>query len=114
VTSTQYWLYCVIAKPSAVSELQATVTATNTVLDRLGKEVADIVRYYLRNNFAICLEPDCLFAVEEIGIALQRLVGENEARSIIQEIRQEIMDLDAMQKRTTRQRKGAFTFWVSE
>jgi hypothetical protein len=97
-----------------VSELQATVTATNTVLDRLGKEVADIVRYYLRNNFAICLEPDCLFAVEEIGIALQRLVGENEARSIIQEIRQEIMDLDAMQKRATRQRKGAFTFWVAE
>jgi hypothetical protein len=112
-TSTCFWLYYNTTISTAVSELQTIVVATNTVIDRLGTEVSEIMKWYLRHNFAICLEPDCLFAVEEVGIALQRLVGETEARSIMQEIRQEMADITSMQKRATRQRKNAFTFWVT-
>ena len=96
-----------------MSEIQTTVVATNTVLDRLGKEISEIVRWYLCQNFSICLEKDCLFAIEEIGIALQSIVGEAEARSIMQEIRQEAADLKGMQEQLTKQRKGNLTFWCA-
>jgi L-rhamnose mutarotase len=97
-----------------MSEMQqATVMATNTIFDRLGAEVSEILKSYLGQYYSIYLEPDCLFAVEEIGIALQRLVGEAEARSIMQEIRQEMADLKSMQERLTKQRKGNLTFWCA-
>jgi L-rhamnose mutarotase len=96
-----------------MSEMQqATVTATNTVFDRLGAEVSEILKTYLGQNYSIYLESDCLFAIEEIGIALQRLVGENEARSIMQEIKQEIADLSALQRLGTRKRRSSFSFWL--
>ena len=91
-----------------------TVIATNTVLARLGGEIADTLKLYLGQHCSIYLEPDCLFAVEEIGIALQRLVGEQEARSIMQEIRQEIADLANMQKVATRKKGANFAFWHVE
>ena len=79
-----------------MSEMQqTTVTATNTVFDRLGAEVSEILKAYLGQYYSIYLEPDSLFAIEEIGIALHRLVGESEARSIMQEIRQEITDVSS-------------------
>jgi len=96
-------------------EMQQTIViATNTVLDRLGQEIGEVLKSYLRNFYSICLEPDCLFAIEEIGIALQRLVGEAEARSIMQEIRQEIADLTSMQKPMTRQISNNLSFWRIE
>jgi hypothetical protein len=97
-----------------MSEMQqTTVTATNTIFDRLGAEVSEILKTYLGQYYSIYLEPDCLFAIEEIGIALHRLVGEDEALSIMQEIRQEMADLKTMQERITRQRKGKLTFWLT-
>ena len=95
-----------------MSEMQqSTVTATNTVFDRLGAEVAEILKAYLGQYYSIYLEPDSLFAIEEIGIALHRLVGESEARSIMQEIRQEITDVSSMQKLATRKKGSIFSFW---
>lgn len=97
-----------------MSEMQqATIAATNTVFDRLGAEVSEILKTYLGQYYSIYFESDCLFAIEEIGIALQRLVGESEARSIMQEIRQEIADMKCMQERVTKQRKGKLTFWLA-
>ena len=90
---------------------QTTILATNTVLDRLGRETSEIIKWYLGKHYSIYLEADCLFAVEEIAIAMQRLVGESEARSIMQEIRQEIVDLSSMQRLATRQKNNAFSFW---
>ena len=96
-----------------MSEMQqATVTATNTVFDRLGAEVSEILKTYLGQNYSIYLESDCLFAIEEIGIALQRLVGENEARSIMQEIKQEIADLSALQRLGKRKKRSSSSFWL--
>ena len=114
VTNTCFRLYYMTSSLSAMSEFQTIAVAMNTVLDRLGTEVAEIIKWYLRQNFSICLEPDCRFAIEEVAIALQRLVGATEARSIMQEIRQEIDDINSMQRPATRQHKNGFSFWVAE
>jgi hypothetical protein len=90
---------------------QTTLLATNTVFARLGQEISEVLKLYLNRQYSICLEPDCLFAIEEIGIALQRLVGEAEAMSLMQEIRQEIADLASMQKLMTKEKKGELAFW---
>jgi hypothetical protein len=115
VQETHSHLYHIIARSTAMPEMQQTIViATNTVLGRLGEEIAEVLKMYLRNEYSICLEPDCLFAIEEIGIALQRLVGETEARSIMREIRQEIADLTSMQKPMTRQESNNLSFWRVE
>jgi L-rhamnose mutarotase len=103
--------YCEISTMAEMQQAAATIIATNTVFERLGAEVADILKAYLARNYSICLEPDCLFAVEELAIALHRLVSEQEARSIMQEIRQEMADISSMQKLTTRKKGGTFSFW---
>ena len=77
---------------------QTTVFATNIVLNRLGKEVAEILRKYLRENFSICFEPDCLFAIEELGIAVQRLLGVEVANALMRDIKIEIENLKPLAK----------------
>ena len=94
-----------------MTEDQTFVVATNTVLERLGKEIAGLLRVYLRNDYSIFLEPDSQFALEEIGIALQSLVGVEVARSIMQEIRQECIDLKSLQDLGIKHKKRASPFW---
>ncbi|HEV8386087.1 MAG TPA: hypothetical protein VGQ03_00540 [Nitrososphaera sp.] len=97
-----------------MTELTTTVFATNIVLERLGKEVAEILKKYLHESFSICLEPDCLFAVEELGIAVQRLLGADVAKRLMQDIRDEVEDLSSMQKPATRQKNNNLSFWRVE
>lgn len=97
-----------------MSELTTTVFATNIVFDKFGKEVAEILKKYLHEGFSICLEPDCLFAVEELGIAVQRLLGADVAKRLMQDINDEIEDLTSMQKPMTRQKSNSLSFWRVE
>lgn len=89
---------------------QTTVFATNVVLDRFGKEVAEILRKYLRENFAICFEPDCMFAIEELGIAVQRLLGVEVANMLMRDIRDEIEGL----KPAFKVQDSNLTYWQIE
>lgn len=79
-----------LSRKLAMTEMATTILATNAVLDKLGKEAAVLVKKYLNNNFDIRLEPDCLFAIEELGIALQRLLGADVANALMQQIQREI------------------------
>jgi hypothetical protein len=68
--------------------------AINTVFSRLGGENVEMIRNNLRIDYKIDLDGPDLFAIEELQIALQRLVGQHGASLLIREIQSEIQSLE--------------------
>jgi hypothetical protein len=84
------------ARDDIMTEISTTAFATNSVLDRFGKEIAEIIKKYLSEGYSIRLQPDCAFAIEEIAIALQRLFGTGMTKSLMQDITAELEELRPM------------------
>ena len=66
------------------------VEATNAILGRLGKDVFDGLKRDLQNNFKIELTKHTSFTLNDLDLALQKLLGEQSARLIMRTIEGEI------------------------
>ena len=64
--------------------------AIHAVFNRLGGANVDMIRQNLRSDYKIDLDSPDAFTLEELQIALQRLVGEYAASLLIREISFEI------------------------
>jgi hypothetical protein len=64
--------------------------AIGTVLARLGDDNIHMIKQNLRADYKIDLEHDDTFALEELQIALHRILGANGASLIIREIYTEL------------------------
>lgn len=68
-------------------------TAITAVLTRLGEDNLDTLKRNLRKDFYIDWDADTNFTIEELQIALQRLLGPYGANMIVREIKNEIQSL---------------------
>ena len=85
------------------------VGAVNSVLGSLGEELFSILRDHLQRYYKITLGDDALFTLEELQIALQRMLGDESARLMISEIHYRINDLSKMQLRKTAYHLSSFS-----
>lgn len=75
-----------------MSELAESVTreAIYAVLSRLGKDNLEMLKVNLKLDFDIELEGDNFYTLEELQIALQRIMGAYGASFLAREIQNEI------------------------
>jgi hypothetical protein len=67
--------------------------AVRTVLATLGDDLFSVLRQRLYSDYDITLTDDSLFTLEELQIALQRLLGDS-AVFLMREIKSEILNLE--------------------
>jgi hypothetical protein len=71
--------------------------AVRTVLATLGDDLFNVIRQRLYNDYNITLTDDSLFTLEELQIALQRLLGDSSV-FLIREIKSEMLELKYKKK----------------
>ena len=70
------------------------VGAVNRVLQRLGEDLQDVVKFHLSRHYHIKLDESGMVtcSLEELSSALQKLIGQGAAELLMQEI---YLELDA-------------------
>ena len=73
--------------------------AANRVLQRLGEEMIEVVKYHIRRSYAISFDPkdESHFSLDQLHFALSVMLGEGSANSLLNQISQEIKELSQAQ-----------------
>ncbi len=84
--------------PSEVSD-SVKRHAANTVLDRLGQEMSEVVRFHLRRSYAISFSPDddSKFSLDQLHFGLSVMLGEGHANNLLRQVTEEIKGLTRQQ-----------------
>ena len=69
--------------------------AANRVLQRLGEEMIEVIKYHLRRSFAISFDPkdNSPLSLEQLHFGLSVMLGEGTANNVLKQITDELKEM---------------------
>jgi hypothetical protein len=73
--------------------------AANWVLQRLGEEMIEVVKYHLRRSYAISFDPKdpSPMSLDQLHFGLSVMLGEGHANNLLRQITEEIQEMQRTQ-----------------